>query len=279
MQQLIDKWKKDKKNLDPTTSLISEFLLPTLESWWWQPFDKGEIRETLNLCQHSENADVLKKVHINEEVFKCIGSKGREADESLHYVNHSLTRAAHPLASAWDTIIHAENCFKDHNEAASDGTVTVALLDGSGLNLSEVCACLDLSLKVLGMTNVQLVPKRCAALKDYLNKDYQALCDRSHGFNWQMFGNNLRGQVDELNQFNRLASQVSSAASGKKKSSPTAQAWRSHFLSNQNQNRRGQRTSSWNSSPGYRQDQCLGQGYSQNRQQPQQHHNPRGRGR
>ena len=283
MKQLVDKWNKQKKNTDPTTSAISEFLLPILETWWWQPFDKEDIKETLGLCLRPENAEVLKKVHINEEVFKRIGPKGRQADEGLRYINHALTRAAQPLALAWDQVISAENCFKDHDEADASGNVTIALPDGSGLNLSDVRNCLDLALKVLGMTNVQLVLKRRAALKEYLNKDYQALCDHSHPFNWQMFGSNLRGQIDELNKFNKLASQVTASSSASKKPSPAAQAWRNRFLGGQNQGQQKRRNHQWNSSQGYRHNPRYKQNQgrqNQNQNQNQfQKHNPRGRPR
>ena len=232
MQKLIDGFKKQKKTDDPTSSPISEHLVPVLKAWWWSPFERDEIKATLERCCRPENVDPLRKVFINEEVFKKIGAEGRKADETLRYINNSFTKGCQPLVSAWDEIICADMMIKDYHED-DDGRSLLGLPDGSVLDLTAARELLDLSLQVFGMTNIQLVTSRRLA---FLNKDYHELCDKKHILDYQMFGPNLKGQIEELNKFHKLGNQVtakSSSLSQNKKKSPAAQAYwenRTRFL-------------------------------------------------
>ena len=177
----------------------------------------------------------LHKVWINEEVYKKMGNDGREADQTLHYINNSFTRGCQPLASCWGELVHAEMVIKDYNEADDKGNVVLGLPDATALNLTSLRMLLDLALQVFGMTNYQLVTSCRAALKKYLNKDYHKLCEKSHPIDYCMFGPDFKAQVEELNKFNKLANQVVTLArslSSKKKSPASQQYWRNrgHFL-------------------------------------------------
>ena len=98
---------------DPSDSPILEGLNPVLKHWWWKMPPKDEIKKLLDQCACPENCDAMKKVYINDEIFKKIGQKGRDDDQTLRLINHSLTRGAQPLVSAWNEIVKAETVVKD----------------------------------------------------------------------------------------------------------------------------------------------------------------------
>ena len=111
----------------------------------------------------------------------------------------------------------------------------LGLPNGLAIDLTAVHELLDLALQVFGMINIQLVTSRRLALKDFLNKDYHELCDKKHILDYQMFGPNLKGQIEELNKFHKLGNQVivKSSSLQQKKKSPVAQAYwenSTHFL-------------------------------------------------
>ena len=95
---------------DPLDEEILEHLNPILQRWWWKLPGKDKIKNLLGQCTHPKNCEVVKKVRINEQVFQKIGSKGKEDDKTLKYINHSLTRGAQPLVLAWNKIVNRGHC-------------------------------------------------------------------------------------------------------------------------------------------------------------------------
>ena len=228
LKKLIDNYSSCKKSAeDPVTRPILENLVPVLESWWWEPFSKEDAKEIYAQCERPANVGPLRKVWINEEVYKKMGADGREVDQTLCYINNSFTRGCQPLASCWGKLVRAEMVIKDYNEANDKGNAVLGLPDATALNLTSLRTLLDLALQVLGMTNYQIVTSRWAVLKKYLNKDYHELCDKGHPIDYRMFGPNFKAQVEELNKFNKLASQVvtSAKSSAAKKKSPASQQY------------------------------------------------------
>ena len=232
LKKLIDDYSSCKKSAeDLVTHPILENLVPVLESWWWEPFSKEDAKEIYAQCECPANVGPLHKVWINEEVYKKMGADGREADQTLCYINNSFTRGCQPLASCWGKLVRAEMVINDYNEADDKGNAVLGLPDATALNLTSLRTLLDLALQVLGMTNDQIVTSRRAVLKKYLNKDYHELCDKSHPIDYRMFGPNFKAQVEELNKFNKLASQVVTSAkssAAKKKSPASQQYWHNH---------------------------------------------------
>ena len=106
MQALVNKYISTKgSHKELLTEPISGHLLPILQQWWWEPSDWDKIKEVLTQCQHPSNADPVRQVFINEELFKCIGQAGRETDKDLCYINHAVTKGSQPLVTIWDNLI------------------------------------------------------------------------------------------------------------------------------------------------------------------------------
>ena len=227
LKNLVDHYEKQtSSDDDPSDPPILEGLNAILKHWWWKMPAKDEIKKLLEQCARPENCEAVKKVYINDEIFKKIGQKGRDDDQNLRIINHSLTRGAQPLVSAWNEIIKAESVVKDSHAAqgvTSDEDAFLSLPDGEVLNLTKVRQQLALSLQVLGLTNTQMVVQRRSAMKSSLNKQYQELCDPRRPFTHLMFGENLRSQMDEITRMSKLGSDI---VTPKHKSPASQRYWR-----------------------------------------------------
>ena len=172
--------------------------------------------------------EAVKRVWINSEVFKRIAQKGREQDNQYRYINNSITKGAQPLVSAWSTIVQTEALLKDKGEQTEEGHAFLALPDESMLNITQLRQFLDLSLRILGMANAQLVTSRKASFRQHLHKDYQDLCDKKRPFTDLMFGTDIKGQIDDITKLNRITSKID--PDKKKGGSWSKQSSRQRFL-------------------------------------------------
>ena len=160
LKDIIQEYSAGKPDPDPTVPPISEHLVPNLKIWWWKPAEKDQAKTLLEQCLHPENADTHHQVFMNEELFKQVGSKGRDLDQPLRYINNSLTKGAVPLESAWNEVICAESLLEDLSSSSNHDAMKISLPDGSSLDLLALQKQLDLSLQVLGLNNAQIVTQR-----------------------------------------------------------------------------------------------------------------------
>ena len=235
MQKLIDSYAEQKKSTtEVLASLISEHLVPILKSWWWLSTDKEEVKKLLEKCAWPDNVDPLRKVRVNDEIFKKMGQPGREVDQDLRGINNSFTSGCRPLVLAWNDLIRAENVIKDANEADSaTGHALLGLQDSTPLDLTALRELLDLSLQVFGVTSHQMVTTRRANIKKFINADFHELCDKRHVMDYRMYGDDLKQQIEDLNKFHKLSNQLVVKPPTSKKKSPASQNFwqnKSHFL-------------------------------------------------
>ena len=141
MKKLIDHYAEDQKtDDDPTAAPIADCLNPVLKRWWWKVPSNEDIKKTLDKCERPENCDAVRKVWVNEEDFKKMDLSGRNNDKPWRLINHTITRSAQPLVSAWAEIIRVESVVKDDKSSpdSSDPEVILTLPDGSSLNVSQI---------------------------------------------------------------------------------------------------------------------------------------------
>ena len=67
---------------------------------------------------------------------------------------------------------------------------------------------MDLSLKLLGVTNVQLFSHRRFRLKSFLNAQYQDLCQYSQPMDWRMFGPDVKGSIRNITELNKVSKKI-----------------------------------------------------------------------
>ena len=207
---LLKEYKDDKSEEDPVGDDIPPELAEVLRKWWWTPPDKDEVKKMLKLPRRPANADAVKKVWMNTEVFKRISPKGREADNPYRYINNSIAKGAQPLVAIWADVIRAESILKDYGEREENGDASLVLPDRQAdpLNITAIRKALDLSLQILGMANAQLVTSRKMSLKNHLHKDFHDLCDKKRPFSDKMFGDNIKQQIEDISKYNRISSQL-----------------------------------------------------------------------
>ena len=177
---------------------------------------------------------------MNEEVFKKMDQSGRDDDKPWRLINHTITRSAQPLVSAWAEIIRVESVVKDDKSSpdSSDPEVILTLPDGSSLNVSQIRIWMDLTLQTLGIANAQIITQCKHVMKPALSTQNQELCDKGREFTYKIFGDDLKGQMDDINKLSKLGTQITKP----KHKSPAASTWwktrnasapssQSHFLS------------------------------------------------
>ena len=199
-------------------------------------------------------------------MFKRLSAKGKEVDHPYRYINNSISKGAQPEVTVWSHLIRAEALLKDQNKTTDDGDAVLPLPGGTTLNISELRKLLDLSLKIFGMANAQLVSTRKQNLKSYLHSDYQDLCDRKRPFTDFMFGTNLKTQIEDIGKLNKISTKLTSGSKKKSSSSWPKQQSRQRFLDKgkpQTYQRRGKQQDYYrknkNRSSGYQNSQLQNQ--------------------
>ena len=142
---------------DITTDPIPDACSFTLEKWFHKPHSKKKVVEILSSCERPSNCPSLKVVSINEEVKKTMTRRNHDKDKRMCYLCTAIPKAAQPLSSAWGALLRWE-------DEIDNSLTTVSLkdfLDNSPIKLKDIITQVELSLKVLGIANVQAIHHAC----------------------------------------------------------------------------------------------------------------------
>ena len=192
---------------DPTCAPIAAHLIPPLEKWFWSPYPADDIKKSIEKCRRPTNANAVRQNWINEEMYHKIGSKGKKYDQKLRYINNSLLRSAQPATIVWDKLAAMEAALKAHGDVNADNKAVLSVND-KVFNISELREQMDLSLKLAGVTNVQLFQHRRYHLKSFLNSQYQDLCNYSQPMDWRMFGGDVKGSIRNITELNKVSKKI-----------------------------------------------------------------------
>ena len=201
MKELLDGYDTAKPRYleDKTTDPIHDGLAKLLQTWFWTPFTTDEVKDLLLKPLHPSNAEALIPCRINEPVFYNLLGGGVNKDQPVRFIQNALVKACQPLASAWATIIKVESYFKSQNEQTAH-----ELSDDLTLDFHQLRTQLDLSLRLLGVANSQMVLHRREILSGFLNPDFAKLCKPHVKFNQWMFGTDFKTLLQDTIRENQL---------------------------------------------------------------------------
>ena len=140
-------------------------------------------------------------------MYTKIGHKGKKYDEKLRYMNNSLLHAAQPTTVVWDKLSSLEAALKKSSDVNAKDEA-VLLVGDKVFNITELRTQMDLSLKLLGVTNVQLFSHRRFRLKSFLNAQYQDLCQYSQPMDWRMFRPDVKGSIRNITELNKVSKKI-----------------------------------------------------------------------
>ena len=201
MKQLLDGYDQAKPRYleDKTTGPIHDGLARLLENWFWTPFTTDEVKDLLLKPVRPSNADALIPCRINEAVFYNILGGGANKDQHLRFVQNAFVKACQPLALVWSKLIQVENFFNSHDEECS-----FDLSKDLHVDFHELRTQLDLSLRLMGVANSQMVLHRRESLASFLNPDFSKLCKPHVKFNQWMFGSDFKTLLQDTIRENQL---------------------------------------------------------------------------
>ena len=130
----------------------------------------------------------------------------RDRDRPLKHITNALVRGGQALVQAWDILSHAEiRCWSKEAPQKDSECVTA---DGSPLNISELLRHVKLSLKLLGICNVQLVLKRRKDLSYLLQGSARELANVNRPITDHIFGENMAEDHEEVQKAFRLTQKL-----------------------------------------------------------------------
>ena len=106
-----------------------------------------------------------------------------------------------------DRLSSLEAALKKSSDVNAKDEAVISVGDKS-FNITDLCMQMDLSLKLLGVTNVQLFSHRRFRLKSFLNAQYQDLCQYSQPMDWRMFGPDVKGSICNITELNKVSKKI-----------------------------------------------------------------------
>ena len=204
---------------DPTTDAIPQICVEMLNCWFRTIHPGNKVQEKLKTVKHAENADILKRVVINDEIRKRMERPELVADQRMKWLSNAILKCAQPLSSAWAKLLNLQHIIQERSipegEPQSDELPDgmVPLKGDDKLNLSAVIRDMQLGLEILGMANVQAVQKHHLDLKYKLNGAAKELARINQPFDDTLFGPNLKQHFNTILNVNRITTKVSRGSS------------------------------------------------------------------
>ena len=101
----------------------------------------------------------------------------------------------------------------------------IATRDGHSINITELSALAELSLKVLGMASVQCSQKRRADLKYKLVPTAKELADRDQPMGPELFGDNIKEHYKQIQDVAKITSLTTTKGKKTQRNHPYMQAF------------------------------------------------------
>ena len=193
-KELLDEYKvtKTKYLEDPTTSPIQDPMAKLLETWFWTVYSKEEVKAELAMLLHPENASALIPTCINEAVFHSLSQQALSKDMPARFIQNAFMKASQSFSIVWSTLIALENFLKSQDMPLETSFTSDLSVDFQGLQKH-----MDQGLRLLGVTNSQMVVHRKDIIGNYLNKDFKKICKSHMPFDQWMFKSNLKNLLED----------------------------------------------------------------------------------
>ena len=181
-------------------------------------YSRKEVRTELETIKRPKNAEALKPVRVNPEIYLRMTEKERKKDEPMKYIQNAVAKAAMPLSEAWNVLLLLEDNIRSGAtpKMTDEEDVVVQLSDEYSLNITNTVRKLDSSLKILGIATSQIVQKRRLDLKYKLAYDCKGLAKRSRPFTDFLFGDDMKIQAAENRKERNLSFKITRGKKDKK---------------------------------------------------------------
>ena len=100
------------KDTDPTTKPLMKGAPEFLAMIFRSIYGRKEVKLELEAIKRPKNADALKPVKVNPEIYLRMTEKERKKDEPLKYIQNAVAKAAMPLAEAWNLLLDLEDSVR-----------------------------------------------------------------------------------------------------------------------------------------------------------------------
>ena len=186
---------------DATTDLMPQQLATTPQTWMWKRYKSNEIKKVQEKARRCSNADVLIPLKIEEEIFHALAPKGKALDARYRFIQNVLMKGYQPIANAWQKIITAITHLQRYR---GKDNPFLAITQEFSLDMLQIKAELDLSLRLLGMANSQLALRRHLTMRRHLAPGFKRLCDEHNPLNQWMFGGDIKSMIDDMSKINKI---------------------------------------------------------------------------
>ena len=197
---------------DPLCDAIHPAIVESLHQWFREIHTGTDIQETLKKCERPENCDALKVVTINKEVKDKMSRSDEIKDQRMKWICNAAPKAAWPLATVWNELLRIEFHLQQEQDPSSDveDAKLPLTLGEPDVNISNIICLLELGIKVIGITSVQAMQKRCHDLQYKLYGAAKELAEFNQKFDNQMFGPKMKADLANILAVNKITTKLTS---------------------------------------------------------------------
>ena len=195
---------------DPTTAAIMDKLVPQLEKWFHGYVAPSEIKRLQEKAERPSNANCLKPVKINAELYYAIAGDGIQQDRPVSYIGQAVAKGCQPLASLWSELVSIDMKVKDSKGTNVTEDTVLKINDDLSVNISKLHDQLSLALMILGNANVQIAQLRRDNFKQYVHYDYHELLRHTNPLGENIFGDNLKELIGDISKIKQVTRQIKS---------------------------------------------------------------------
>ena len=189
---------------DPTTAAIMDKLVPQLEKWFHGYVTPSEIKRLQEKAERPSNANCLKPIKINAELYYAIAGDGIQQDRPVSYLGQAVAKGCQPLASLWSELVSIDMQVKDSKGTNVTEDTVLKINDDLSVNISKLHDQLSLALMILGNANVQIAQLRRDNFKQYVHYNYHELLHHTNPLGENIFGDNLKELIGDISKIKQV---------------------------------------------------------------------------
>ena len=156
---------------DLITDPMLDSVAPQLKKGFHWYVTPSEIEQLQDKAEHLCNAQCLKLIKINDELYYAITSERIKHDRLVFCVGQLTAKGCQPLVQLWSELVAMDVKVKDVKNTEED---TIAeLLDGVTVNIFQLHDRLPLALIIIGNANVQVALLHHDNFKQYIHYNCQ----------------------------------------------------------------------------------------------------------
>ena len=123
---------------DPTTAAIMDKLVPQLEKWFHRHVAPSEIKRLQEKADRPSNANCLKPIKINTELYYVIAGDRIQQDRPVSYLGQAVAKGCQPLASLWSELVSIDMQVKDSKGTNVMEDTVLKINDDLSVNISKL---------------------------------------------------------------------------------------------------------------------------------------------